>query len=625
MPNSELDLLYFEEAIEARIVLDSVGTIIYANAKFTDLVNTPKIELRGKLLPAVFQIAEADVFLEILKESFKSKVSFHTTLRNQQMKCHLDATYISNETFLCVVSEVIPTQFEVAGDLISFVSESPGSVAMFDTDMNYRSCSVSWANDWAIAKLGFDRESIKGENHYNIFSDVKDSWKEIHSRGLNGELLHNDRDNFINENGELVWLKWQVRPWNTKSGDIGGILLSTDTITDQVETEIALKKSEEKLNLFFSQSIDGFFVMEGVSPIKWDNTVDRKKQIQRVFDEFRITKVNEAFAKTYGLTTDQILGYTYRDFFKYDIERGYQSIAEMLDSRKQTVVNRDANSLGHEIWVEGNYICLFNDDDELTATFGIQRDITKRAQDEKDLEKMTKDLIKSNNELQQFAYITSHDLRAPVVNLKSLIGFYDQNLIHENNQEIFEKIELSANQLGDTLSELVEVVAVKKSELEQNTLIKFDHKVHSLLTSIEGLIEEYGAKVNLDFSELESITYPNSHLTSFIQNLVTNALKYRSHQRACVIDISTFKSKGDSCLRVRDNGIGIDLELYGDRLFGLYQKFHNIANSKGLGLYLVKTQLELLDGKIEVESEVGVGTTFTLYLKDQKKSSSQNS
>ena len=76
---------------------------------------------------------------------------------------------------------------------------------------------------------------------------------------------------------------------------------------------------------------------------------------------------------------------------------------------------------------------------------------------------------------------------------------------------------------------------------------------------------------------------------------------------------------------MRDNGLGIDLKQHRKRLYGLYQRFHDSPNSKGLGLYLVKTQLELLDGKIEVESEVGIGTTFTIYLRDQAKSSRQNS
>ena len=122
-----------------------------------------------------------------------------------------------------------------------------------------------------------------------------------------------------------------------------------------------------------------------------------------------------------------------------------------------------------------------------------------------------------------------------------------------------------------------------------------------------------GKKINLEKDSLSNIN--KAYLESIILNLLTNAIKYRDHSRKLKISISTKEKEDLTILTCEDNGIGIDIERNKDKIFGLYQRFHNYPDSKGLGLYLVKSQVETMGGTINVQSEVNKGTKFTLTFK----------
>ena len=157
---------------------------------------------------------------------------------------------------------------------------------------------------------------------------------------------------------------------------------------------------------------------------------------------------------------------------------------------------------------------------------------------------LTEDLVKSNNELQQFAYVTSHDLRAPVVNLKSLVEFYDRSKISDANREIFDKIDTSVNRLNNTLNDLIDIVALNKQAIAASVRINFDKKVKEIASTIEEQIKDSKASFETDFRKVVSIRYNVSHVNSIFQNLITNAIKYRHPKRAPKIKI-TAKAAGE--------------------------------------------------------------------------------
>jgi signal transduction histidine kinase len=130
-------------------------------------------------------------------------------------------------------------------------------------------------------------------------------------------------------------------------------------------------------------------------------------------------------------------------------------------------------------------------------------------------------------------------------------------------------------------------------------------------------IEAYKPILKIDFEQVSVLHINKTYIESILLNLLTNAIKYRAENKTLKITITASQINDSITLVFKDNGIGIDLERNRDKVFGLYQRFHDYPDSKGLGLYLVKSQVEAMDGTISIESEVNKGTTFTLTFKNK--------
>ncbi len=135
-----------------------------------------------------------------------------------------------------------------------------------------------------------------------------------------------------------------------------------------------------------------------------------------------------------------------------------------------------------------------------------------------------------------------------------------------------------------------------------------------MIQNLKEDIDESRASITYDFSEANKIKFIQPYLHSILYNLISNAIKYRSPDRLPIIKLTSSRSnKQTICLKVEDNGLGMDLNIHGKNIFGLYKRFHLHKEGKGLGLYLVKTQMEMLGGKIEIESIPDKGTIFYLH------------
>jgi signal transduction histidine kinase len=223
-------------------------------------------------------------------------------------------------------------------------------------------------------------------------------------------------------------------------------------------------------------------------------------------------------------------------------------------------------------------------------------------------------LIKANNSLERFAYITSHNLRAPVTNLISLTQIQkDKSLTNEFKDEISDKIHECVIQLDSTLNDLVELIASKSGENIKSENLDLQTEFDKVLYSIDSQVQQSELQVETNFSERSQIYFPKQFLNSILLNLLTNAIKYKSDDRKLLIRLRTESKIGETILHFSDNGIGMNLKTIGDKIFGLYQRFHTDIEGKGMGLYIIKSQIEAMGGRIEVESEPGQGTSFRIY------------
>jgi signal transduction histidine kinase/DNA-binding response OmpR family regulator len=242
-------------------------------------------------------------------------------------------------------------------------------------------------------------------------------------------------------------------------------------------------------------------------------------------------------------------------------------------------------------------------------------DITEIKKAEESLRIKNNELTRTNKALDRFVYIVSHDLKKPTANIIGLLSLYTKELTKEGSERaktIVEKLNYSALQLKKMIDDLL-AATKREANTEKNfELIDMATLYDEVAASIEQIIAQAGAVIKTDFSQNPLIYYSYQDLKSILANLLSNAVKYSAPGRKPEVTITADNTPGGPTLTVTDNGIGIDLENAGDKLFKKYQRFSTQAEGTGLGLWIVKETVEKNGGKIEVESRVGEGTTFRI-------------
>lgn len=230
-------------------------------------------------------------------------------------------------------------------------------------------------------------------------------------------------------------------------------------------------------------------------------------------------------------------------------------------------------------------------------------------------------LTSTNNDLDSFVYSASHDLKAPVLNIEGLVRALENPKTLEDPErlhKIVSMIKLSVNRFKETIEALSQVAKTSKDIDDELEEIDLSYMLNNILESISSMITDSGATI-VDNISCSGFRFSPAYTRSIIQNLVTNAIKYRQPQQPPHIIISCQSQKDYFLLKVEDNGLGIPQQ-HLPKLFTLFKRFHSHVEGSGVGLYLVRRILENNGGRIEVDSTVGQGTTFSLYFpKYQKK------
>ncbi len=335
--------------------------------------------------------------------------------------------------------------------------------------------------------------------------------------------------------------------------------------------------------------------------------------------EDRIVYVNPAFESMTGYTQEEVIGKSASIFInRFKNKRDVKLISDALKKKeafKFETLNKRKNN--EEYWVNLTIIPITNKDNQHTHWISIQRDITEEKLKEKEREQLIKELTLNNSDLKQFSYITSHNLRAPLSNLTGLLTLLeDLEIEDEELKEIISGFERSTQQLNETVNDLVNVIIIKdKPSIEKEPIVIRD-VFENIFNQLNFLIQNLNPIIKLDVDKVTSLHVNKSYFESILLNLTTNALRYHDPSRQLKIDVTAKNKDKDIQLSFKDNGLGIDLKRHKEKVFGLYQRFHDNPDSKGLGLYLVKSQVESMGGTISIESEVGVGTTFTITFKN---------
>jgi PAS domain S-box-containing protein len=329
----------------------------------------------------------------------------------------------------------------------------------------------------------------------------------------------------------------------------------------------------------------------------------------------KILYANPAFYKMTGYDNDEIIGKSPNLFNgpnSNDIQ--YRKLIQAIQERSECEIETISyKKTKEEYWINFSMLPVFNIEDELTHWISIQRDITENKKQEIEKEQLIRELTKNNKDLQQFSYITSHNLRAPLSNLTGLLNLLEDIKIENPElKEILDGFSKSTHLLNDTISDLVKVIVIKENPTVQKESINLNEVFENIFSQLDFLIGIQKPILNINFTNAPILKINKSYLESILLNLLTNSLKYRSPNHPLKISITSEEVNEKIIIIFKDNGIGIDLERNKDKIFGLYQRFHSHREGKGLGLYLVKSQVEAMDGTINIESEIDKGTTITI-------------
>lgn len=464
-----------------------------------------------------------------------------------------------------------------------FVEVNPALVRMLGYDSEEELLAIDIKKDLYFDSA--DRDSaLLYETHMEMAEfrlkrkDGSAIWAEDH-----GQII-------LNEAGETLYHSGIIRD-----------------ITERKKAEAELASSREAL-LRSNQRFT--YAARATADAIWDwdlatGTVFREENFARITG-FPVSYINSA-------------EYVFSDYIHPDD-------TERVGTRIREAIASDVTNWAEEFRLrkaDGTYayvvdrgIVIRDNDGRAYRIIGAMNDISEQKAAEFEREQLIQTLTVNNKDLQQFSYITSHNLKAPLANLIGILGLLDTTKIRdEESLLLIDGLHKSASQLNSTVEDLVRILVIKeKVNIDQQQLI-LEHTWRSVENLTSGLIRAADAEVLLDFNKAPEVYFNNTYLESILLNLFSNALKYRSDERKCKIEISSREEEEHVVLRVRDNGLGIDLQRYDKRIFGLYQRFHNHPDSRGLGLYIIASQIKALGGKIEVESAVNEGTCFKVYFR----------
>ncbi|RFS15162.1 PAS domain S-box protein [Emticicia sp. C21] len=481
------------------------------------------------------------------------------------------------------ISEIrYQTLFEQAPDAIS-ITDANGQFIEVNTSMcNLLSYSKDEFKDLKIRDILFEEDIELNPPRIQKLKPGEEIRYERRLRSKNGEAVYVDLSGGTMDNGQhLVFVR------------------------DVTEKKIAERQKEFDRKNFYA-------LINSTDDLMW--SVDKNMDLitcNRAFDDL----IQEVTGKSLSEDTAIIKS----EFTKEQLAR-YSTFFERAFAGEvfRTI---DHLTSPFEIWSEISFYPIIQGD-KIIGCACYSRNITALKMAERERIKMTDDIIRRNENLEQFAYIVSHNLRAPVANISGIIYVLEtMNLDKEQEKLMIGELSKSINKLDEVILDLNHILLRKDGHLYQlKETVHFSELVENIQFSIGNMIVEGQFAIVSDFSAVNEFTTTKSYLYSIFYNLISNSIKYRRTDTDSFIRITSKLINNRLVLTFEDNGLGIDLKKKGDQVFGLYKRFHYHTEGKGMGLHMVKTQVEALGGKISIESEVNEGTTFVIEFERSKLS-----
>lgn len=460
------------------------------------------------------------------------------------------------------------------------------------------------ANDVVCQLLGYTLEEIKQKDFMSIThpDDLKEDLEHM-EKLKNGEIKHFSMEKrYIKKNGEFIWVSITVSPLWEKNETPNHHIAIVENISTRKANELELLESKQKTRDLID-SIDGI-VWEGNSEDPGITYVSKKSEAILGYSPDEWTSDDMFWRKIiHPDDRDWVIEYsTNAAKYRKPFDQEYRMIAKN----------------GNVVWVR-DLVSIYTVDENRIRYRGILIDITKSKEIEIDLNNSLKLVTEQNKRLLNFSHIVSHNLRSHTSNIHSLINLIEMSEDETEQNELLNLLKSVSETLNKTMDNLNEVVSIQTDInpiIEKLNLNKYITKTQEILHS---QITKNGVVIINTIPDDAYLQFNPAYLESVLLNFISNSIRYRHPKRAPEIKLSLYTEGEYQILEIQDNGIGIDLKKNGEKLFGLYKTFTRNPESRGIGLFITKNQIDALNGKIEVESHLNEGTTFKIYFSHATK------
>ena len=456
-------------------------------------------------------------------------------------------------------------------------------------ETNQRFRELSGYSEEDLEDLTFKKLSVASEVAINV---------RLMKQLLEGEIREYTLEKrLVQKDGNMLWIKLSVSPLWQKGSAPGTHIAIIQDINERVKAQIELTEKEKRYRAL----------------------VENGGEIVTIFNKKGKTIYSSpAIEKLAGYSESEIQAVDLISLIHPsdmpELDKQIEESIRFPNKPISGVTLRAKNKKGDWRWAEATITNLLQDP-AIKGFVGNFRDVSEKKEAEINLNKSFEMVMEQNRRLLNFSYIVSHNLRSHSSNIQAILSLYNTTNLEQEKENYIGLLSKVGSALNETLDDLNEVVSINSKldlNVEQLNLNKFLDKIVELL-HVE--IEKKKASIIRSIPDEMVVQFNPSYLESVLLNFITNALKYSDKERPLKIWISGKKENGKWTLTIRDNGIGIDLDRHGDKIFGLYKTFTQTPNSRGIGLFITRNQIEAMDGSVEVKSEVGVGTEFKINFK----------
>ncbi|MCP2045417.1 PAS domain-containing protein [Pontibacter sp. HSC-36F09] len=475
-------------------------------------------------------------------------------------------------------------------------------------------------------KKVFPGKRMLGKSLLEVFPELQatpipEIMEKVYRTGENFEAVEYRLilSRYDGEEPEEIYLTFSFQARRDEKGAIDGVLVFAHDVTEQVKSRQKVEQSAERLRLI----TDSLPVLIGY--------LDKE-------EKYRFT--NKAYESWFPLKADDLLGRAVRDVVG---EKAYSGVKQYIDralaGERLDFESRMPYREDFVKYIHTSYVPDIRDG-EVAGFYTLVHDVTEPAMarlklEESELEaraltaklaaanfelsEINAQLTRTNIDLDNFIYAASHDLKAPIYNIERLLLILIESIPHEVQasqelERVIGMIESSIVRFKRTIDHLTDVTKLQKENNQEASEVDLTELIHNISLDLSAQIETVGADIEVDVTACKAIRFSEKNLRSILYNLLSNALKYRDPERTPIIKISCEIAGDYTLLKVRDNGLGLKPNGVA-KIFSMFTRMHDHVEGSGIGLYMVKKIVENAEGWIEVESEIGQGSTFSVYFK----------